>query len=303
VLIDPNTLSPDGSVSVHGIFPSRDGRLVAYKLSRNNADASILQIRDLEAGRDLPDLIDNARYASPSWTPDGRGFYYVWLPPDPTIPPAELPGRAEVRYHRVGEPGPGDAVIAPATGDASRFVGVHLSRDGAWLFSPTSTAGTAPTCILKDMSAGTGPKDHADGPTLPPGFRPLIAGQPAIYDVIAWRGAFYVHTDDGAPRYRIFKVDPSRPARADWREIVAQQAATLEGAQIVGDRLVLSYLRDAHSELAIHDLGGAPLGRIALPGLGTTSGLIGEPDDPRAYYPLHLVHPARPDLRGRPPPQ
>ena len=300
VLIDPNTLSPDGSVSVHGIFPSRDGRLVAYKLSRNNADASILQIRDLEAGHDLADMIDNARYASPSWTPDGRGFYYVWLPPDPAIPPAELPGHAEVRYHRIGEPGQADRVLAPATGDASRFVGVHLSRDGAWLFINHQHGWNRTDLYFKDMSAETGPEDQA--PTeidlhadlhAPPGFRPLIAGQPAIYDVIAWRGAFYVHTDDGAPRYRVFKVDPARPARADWQEIVAQQAATLEGAQIVGDRLVLSYLRDAHSELAIHDLAGAPLGRIDLPGLGTTSGLIGEPDDPRAYY--HYTSFTQPD--------
>jgi prolyl oligopeptidase len=102
-----------------------------------------------------------------------------------------------------------------------------------------------------------------------------------------------VHTDDGAPALPHLQSRPHRPARADWREIVAQQAATLEGAQIVGDRLVLSYLRDAHSELAIHDLGGAPLGRIALPGLGTTSGLIGEPDDPRAYY--HYTSFTQPD--------
>ncbi len=291
VLIDPNTLSPDGSVSVHGIFPSRDGRLVAYKLSRNNADASILQIRDLDAGRELGDLIDNARYASPSWTPDGRGFYYVWLPPGDEIPPSELPGRAEVRYHRIGDAGPDDKVLVPATGDASRFVGVHLSRDGRWLFVTHQHGWNRTDVFYKDMSEGTAP--NSDDIHAPPGFRTLIAGQPAIYDVIAWRDSFYVHTDEGAPRYRVFKVDPTHPTRPDWREIVAEQTATLEGAQIVGDRLVLSYLRDAHNELAIHDLAGAPLGRIDLPGLGTTSGLIGEPDDPRAYY--HYTSFTQPD--------
>jgi prolyl oligopeptidase len=91
----------------------------------------------------------------------------------------------------------------------------------------------------------------------------------------------------------VFKVDPARPERGSWREIVAQSEATLEGVQVVGDRLVLSYLRDAHNELAIHDLDGAPTGRIALPGLGSTSGLVGEPDDPLAYF--HYTSFTQPD--------
>ena len=308
VLIDPNTLSADGSVSVHGVFPSRDGRLLAYKLSVNNADASTLHLRDLDSGRELADRIDNARYASPAWTPDGRGFYYVWLPGDPGVPPAELPGRAEVRFHRVGDPGPADVVVAPATGDASRFVGVQLSRDGRHLlishqhgwnstdvyFKDLGPADPGPMGhVPEDLAAGTGPSGHVPQAIPAPGFRPLVAGRPALYDVIAWRGAFYVHTNEGAPRYRVFKVDPARPERDQWREIVGESDAILEGAQVIGDRLVLSYLRDAHNELALRDLDGAPAGAIALPGLGSTSGLVGEPDDPLAYF--HFTSFTQPD--------
>ena len=291
VLLDPNTLSPDGSVSVHGVFPSRDGRLLAYKLSVNNADASTLHLRDLDSGRELPDLIDNARYATPSWTADGRGFYYVWLPRDASIPPDVLPGRAEVRFHRVGDAGPGDRVIAPATGDASRFVGVQLSRDGRHLFISHQHGWNSTDLYFQDLLQE--PDEPVSSDTPAPGFRPLISGQSALYDVIAWRGAFYVHTNEGAPRYRVFKVDPAEPQRAAWREVVRETEATLEGAQVVGDRLVLSYLRDAHSELSLRDLDGRPTGDITLPGLGSTSGLVGEPDDPRAYF--HYTSFTQPD--------
>ena len=291
VLLDPNTLSPDGSVSVHGVFPSRDGRLLAYKLSVNNADASTLHLRDLDSGRELTDLIDNARYATPAWTPDGRGFYYVWLPRDASIPPDVLPGRAEVRFHRVGDPGTGDRIVAPATGDASRFVGVQLSRDGRHLFISHQHGWNSTDLYFMDLLEETAIPVPADSPA--PGFRSLVSGQPALYDVIAWRGAFYIHTNEGAPRYRVFKVDPARPARADWREVVRETEATLEGTQVVGERLVLSYLRDAHSELSLRDLDGRPTGDIVLPGLGTTSGLVGEPDDPRAYF--HYTSFTQPD--------
>jgi prolyl oligopeptidase len=298
VLLDPNELSPDGSVSVHGVFPSHDGRYVAYKLSRNNADASTLYVRDLEAGRDLADVIDNARYAVPSWTPDNQRFYYVWLPADPTIPAAELPGRAEVRVHRVGQPGAADEVLAPATGDASRFVGVQLSRDGEFLFITHQHGWNSTDVYYKDMRERTGPYaqvtgDMSPGPAAPRGFRALVVGRPAIHDVTAWRGAFYVHTNDGAPRYRVLKVDPARPERDAWREVVPESDATLEGAQVIGDRLALSYLRDAHGELRLAGLDGEDVRTVALPGLGTTSGLIGEPDEPRAYF--HFTSFTRPD--------
>nr|MCH9683341.1 S9 family peptidase [Deltaproteobacteria bacterium] len=52
VLIDPNTLSEDGSISVVGMSVSHDGRYVAYKLSENNADASTMYLRDLDSGND-----------------------------------------------------------------------------------------------------------------------------------------------------------------------------------------------------------------------------------------------------------
>ncbi len=287
VLLDPNAMSEDGSVAVSGVFPSPDGRVVAYRVNVNNADSATLRIREVEGGRDLGDTIDDARYAAPSWTPAGDGFYYVWLPRDPSIPPSYLPGRAEVRFHRIGEAGAADRVIAAATGDAARFVGVELSRDGRFLFLTHQYGWSRTDVFFRDMAEGSGVEEAGGAAAAgapAPGFRPLVAGQEAIYGVSAWRGAFYVHTDEGAPRYRVFKVDPARPERAAWREVVAESDAALEGVQVIGDRLVLAYLRDAHSEVRIADLEGRPQGSLALPGIGSASGLVGEPEQARAYF-------------------
>jgi protease II len=49
---------------------------------------------------------------------------------------------------------------------------------------------------------------------------------------------FYVHTNQEAPRYRYFQVDPQKPGRDQWREIIAQEKDVLQGVVVIGDTLV-----------------------------------------------------------------
>ncbi len=136
VLVDPSTLSADGTTSLGEWVPSYDGKTLAYALQENNADEATLYVKDVATGKvSEPDRIEGAKYASPSWTPAGDGFYYTWVPTDPSIPAAERPGRAEIRYHALGTDPSGDAVIRPATNDPERFFWPDLSRDGHWLLA------------------------------------------------------------------------------------------------------------------------------------------------------------------------
>jgi prolyl oligopeptidase len=291
VLIDPNTLSADGSISVHGVFPGWKGRLLAYKLSANNADASTMYLRDLDTGEELKrDTIPGAKYASASWMPDDRGFYYTWLPTDPAIPPSELPGKAEVRFHRVGSDPAKDAIVHPATGDPTRFIGGGVSQDGRWLVVTQSKGWSATEVYFKDLKGKRPIRNDsaavagASAQSLAAGFVPLVVSDDAIYRATAWKNRFYVHTNEGAPRYRVFEVDPARPQRENWKEVVPESTATLDFIQIVGGKLVLSYSRNAYSELEIRELSGALVRRVELPGLGSASGLIGRADEDEAYF-------------------
>ncbi|MBC8071373.1 MAG: S9 family peptidase [Deltaproteobacteria bacterium] len=294
VLIDPNTLSTDGSVSVHGIMPSHSGKLLAYKLSQNNADASTMYLRNLDTGEESKiDTIEGARYAYASWTPDDSGFYYTWLPTDPKIPVAELPGYAEVRYHAIGTDPQTDPVVFPAAHDPTRFVGVQVSRDGRWLVVTHSRGWASSDVYFADLLPGTkiskkGGRTQLRLPKpkspVPKKFEVLVKDLGAHYSVQAWRNTFYVHTNEDAPRYRVFAVDPQQPQREQWREVVAQTDDVLEGVQVVGEHLVLPYLRDAHSEMEVRTLAGKLVRKVELPGLGSASGMIGEPDEDDAYF-------------------
>lgn len=282
VLIDPNTLSADGSISVHGTMPSHSGRYLAYKLSRNNADAATMYVRDLDTNTELTiDTIEGARYASADWLPDDSGFYYVWLPTDPKIPASELPGHAEVRFHALGTDPKQDPTIFAASKNPKEFVSVDLSRDGRWLFVGHQRGWTGTDLWVADLGRT---KAAQQKNRTTPKFEEFVVGQDAIYGVTAWKNKFYVFTNEGAPRYRVMVVDPAKRDRKDWKELVAQTDAVLEGAQIIGERLVLSYMKDAHSAMEIRTLAGKPVRQIELPGLGSASGMIGNPDEDDAYF-------------------
>jgi len=275
VLLDPNTLSDDGSISVGFVRPSWDGKKVAYSLKENNADEATLYVMETESGKvsDI-DVIDGMKYGRPAWTPESDGFYYTYLPTDPSIPVAERPGYAEIRFHKLGEDPADDRLVREKTGDPKIFAGVDLSRDGKYLFYFNWHGWTASDIYYRDLSRG----DEE--------FKPLVVGNEARYGVEVHDGHFYISTNEGAPRYRVFKVDAGNPARENWKEIIAEyeDRAVIEEVQITGGRLVVTLTRNVQSDIHVYDLEGTLLRDIELPGVGASFGMTGNPEDDTAYF-------------------
>jgi len=272
VLLDPNTWSADGTVSLGLWSPSWDGRKLAFTRKPNAADEAILHVLDVDTGVwSEVDVIEGAKYASPSWMPDSQSFYYAWLPSDPSIPVAERPGYTELRLHRLGTPPSEDPVAHPRTGDPRTFLNGGVSRDGTYLFVYVTRGWSENDIWWKRV----GETD----------FRLLVKGQGAKYSVDVWRDTFYVLTDEGAPRQRVFKVDPREPERAAWKELVAEDpVASLQGVNIVGGHLALEYLRDATTRVRLVTLEGEPVRDVALPGVGAASNLYGLEDRDEAWF-------------------
>ena len=276
VLLDPNAWAADGSVSLGSWSVSWDGKRVAYGKKINNSDEATLYLMDVATGKvsDV-DVIPGAKYATASWTPDGGAFYYTWLPIDPKIPVAERPGWADVRLHKIGTDPKTDTVVKEKTGDPTVFQNADLTRDGRFLFLVISHGWTSQDVWFRDLAAD--PKATA--------WTPIAVGIKAHFDVDAADGRIFVKTDDGAPKGRIFAVDPAKPDRAAWKEIVPERKdATLEGYEIVGGRLALNYLRSAASLLEIRETDGKLVREVALPGIGTVGGPLGRDDEDEAYF-------------------
>ncbi len=278
VLFDPNAWSADGTKGLGGWYPSWDGKYVAYAVKENNSDETTTHVIEVATGKDLTDTIAGTKYGGASWTPDGKGFYYTWVPPvgtkvggrDVTI--AERPGFAEVRFHKLGDDPAKDTIVHPATGSAKTFIGGGISKDGHWIVVNISHGWNSTDVYIKDARKKDAP------------FTPIVKGVDALFEVDVWKDQLYITTNDGAPRYRVFKTPATKLDRAAWKEIIPQGEATLQGTSIVGGQLVATYLRNAASEVEVRTLEGKLVRKVALPALGTTGGIAGQPDEDTGYF-------------------
>ncbi len=273
VLLDPNTWSTDGSTSMGSWEPSPNGRHIAYQRKVNNSDEAVLHVVDVATGAELPDTIPGAKYAQVEWTPDGKGFYYTWVPPvSDKVPVADRPGFAELRHHLLGRDPSSDTVAHPATGSPQTFLRGIVSGDGRWLVASLRHGWSSTDLYLLDRKS----KRAA--------WKPLVVGVGALFEVKAGGSGFYVLSNEGAPRFRVLAIDPRRPARASWKEIVGQGDATIENMEVAGGHLILSYMRDATSSVAIHRRDGKLAHTLELPSLGTVADVHGSLDEDTAYF-------------------
>jgi prolyl oligopeptidase len=276
VLLDPARISADGSISLGVATPDHQGRRVAYTLRENNADEATLQVVEVDSGQVSPrDVIPGAKYARPSWTPDGRGFFYTWLPSDGSIPADVLPGHAQVRFHLLGSDPAADPVVFGPTGDPTRFLSVELSDDGRWLLVYESVGWVSTEVWFRDLSV-RGSR-----------FQRLVGGLPARFDVSTHGDRFFAATNYKAPRGRVVRIDPRRPAPEDWIQIVPESPDSViedGGMRLCGERIVISSLRDAASRLHVYSLSGELVREVKLPAAGEVGPVACGRDDDEAYF-------------------
>jgi prolyl oligopeptidase len=278
VLIDPNQFIATDNASLGAAATTLDGKLLAYTLRPNNADEATLYVRDVASGKDLSgEVIEGAKYAEPSWLPDGSGFVYTYLPPADPAHPEDRPGLAVVRYHKLGTDPKHDPVIHAKTGDPTKFIGAYVSRDGKWIFFERDNGGNRNDLYYQPLQ-GQPTADLADS------WEPIVVGKDFSYSLEPWKGQAYILTNEDAPRYRLFKVSLDNPRRSKWREIIPESpTAVLQSVAVVGNRLVLDKLENVTSRIDICDLDGKLVRHLELPGIGT-AGVEGNPDYDELFY-------------------
>jgi prolyl oligopeptidase len=267
-LIDVNVLAADGTRALDWWVPSEDGALVAYGVSADGSEESVLHVRDVATGRDLADEIARTRACSLAWFPDGKGFYYTRYPTAGTVPDGEEKYHRSVFRHRLGEDPGGDEKIFGAGRDLKDWPGVTLSPNGRWLVVQVDQGWSKSEVYLLDV--------HAPG-KAPPAATTLVDGIDANFDVVeVLDDHIYIRSNQDAPRGRLFAADLRRPQRAHWKEILPQSEEILESATVLRGQIAALYLKDATSRVRLFSVDGKPQRELALPGLGSVASLSNE---------------------------
>jgi prolyl oligopeptidase len=280
LIIDPNTISADGSLSLSEWSPSPDARLFAYGLSEGGADWRTIHVRDITTGKDLPDEVRWMRFSNISWTRDSKGFFYSRYPEPPKnkVLEAALAGHA-IYYHRAGTPQSQDTLIYERK-DLPRWVlDAMVTEDGRYLLI-TMSEGAENRNRLYFADLGN-PKS----PVVTAPVKAVVETDDAEYAPIGNNGSVvYVRSDKDAPNRIVAAVDLRQAGPHTWKTIVPERKEAIETAAIIGGRIVSQYLVDVQSRLLMFDLNGASVGEIALPGTGTVNGISGRQDSPDIWY-------------------
>ena len=275
ILLDPNSLSKDGTVALRETAVSDDGRLFAYALSDAGSDWQTWHVRNVETGYDLPDQIHWSKAGSGSWLKDGSGFYYTaYDPPKGTDALKAANQYQKLYFHKLGTPQAQDPLVYTRTDDPEWFVGGAVTDDGRYLVIQANHGDEVQnTLSVQDLGAAGG------------AVQPIIPKPAAVYNFIGNIGTtFYVMTDDGAPRYKIVSIELANPDPSHWRTVVPEGADTLDSVTLVGGQLVAEYLHDAHSAVRRYTPAGKLLGEVKLAGLGKATGFEGRIEDHETYY-------------------
>ena len=280
VLLDPNTLSADGTVALSSVAITDDGRLLGYGLATSGSDWQEFRVRDVATGADLEDHIRWVKFSGMSWTKDGRGFFYSRYPEPKEGEKLTGANRDQMMYYHVlGTPQEQDVRVMYDSAQPNLFYGADVTEDGRYLLIYISET-TDPVNRLYYRDLGDPMQPSLDRPVVK-----LFDAMDAGYSVIGNDGpVFYVLTNKDAPRWRLIAVDTRNPAPASWRTLIPEGPDVLESVQIVGDRFVTRYIRDARSEVRFFALDGRPLGELALPGIGSVGGISGDRGNDEMFY-------------------
>ncbi|MCM3877872.1 MAG: prolyl oligopeptidase family serine peptidase, partial [Thermoanaerobaculia bacterium] len=273
VLVDPNTLSKDGTVALSGMAISRDGKTLAYGLTSGGSDWQEWRVLDVASSRDTGDALKWIKFSAPAFAKDGSGFYYARY--DAPASGRELDAvvkNQKVFFHRLGSPQASD-VLVHAPEDPGFLHQVRVSEDGRWLVLSISRGSSGKNRLwVKDLSR--------EGATF---FK--------LFDDFSSRWAWvdsegttaYLRTDRGAPRGRLVSVDLAAAAPV-LVDVIPEGDSVLRSVHAVGDRFVVVTMRDASERARIHGRDGKPGQEIALPVLGAVSGFSGRRADADTFF-------------------
>jgi len=274
LVLDPNTLSSDGTVALSGMQVSNGGKLLAYSLSASGSDWQEWKVRDVDTGQDLSDDLKWVKFSGVSWTRDNSGFYYSRYDEPKSDSLKATNYFQKVYFHKLGTPQSEDVLVYERPDQKDWLFGAQVTEDGDYLIIPIFQGTDSKTRVYyKDLKSNNS------------GVVKLLDDFDAAYSFIGNQGSrFWFQTDLQASRGKIIEIDTAKPERANWKVLVPEGPEALQTATLVNHKFILNYLKDAYTQVRIHDTNGKLLNEVQFPGIGSADGFGGKATDTETFY-------------------
>lgn len=272
VILDPNTFSEDGTVSLSNVSVSRDGKYLAYSINDGGSDWQKIKVIKLPSGEQLPDEISWVKFSSIAWLNDGF-FYSRYDEPKDGSELSNINQNHKVFYHKVGTPVETDRLIFSNSEYPLRNYSAQTTDDEKYLIIYESESTYGNSIYVKNLKD---PKAN---------FSKITTGFEFEYSVLD-------HVDDNlivltnykAPKYKLVKINVNSMDIGNWRDILPERKDVLKECALINKKIIANYIVDVKSQAEVYNLDGSKVADIELPTLGTISGISGDINDSIAFY-------------------
>ncbi|MCD6379927.1 S9 family peptidase, partial [bacterium] len=269
-LIDPHSMSKDHSTSVNLLTVSEDGTLLAYGIREGGADELTVKLFDVDKRKNFPDELPSGLYFGISIMPDNSGFYYSRH---------NILLGSRVYFHSMGDDPEKDKEIFGEGFGPKAGIGAGITDDGRYLMIVVfhGSAGQKSEIYYKDLKSNGSIKTLVKD--IDARFEPQYGG-----------GMLYMQTNWDAPKGRILTVDLKKPARENWKEIIPETEAVIEGFSLAGKKLFVNYLENVVSKVKVFEPDGKFTREISFPTLGAVSSVRGRWERNEAFFVFTSFH-------------
>lgn len=282
VLLDPNTLSEDGTVALSGISVSPDGNTLGYGVSQSGSDWQQWHFIRIADGKVLGEPLEWIKFSTPQWNEDSSGVWYArYDAPEGEGKLEEVNRAQKLFFHKIGEAQSVDTLVYERPDQPEWGFSPTLTDDGQHLvISVWQGTDRRNRVFLKDLKTGD--------------VKPLVDELVAEVGFLGNDGdRYYFKTDLDAPNGRIVAMDINKPASANWQTLVAETASPIDSVKLVNDHFVVVRLKDVLADVMVYGLDGKAQHHLDLPGAGRVVGLTGRRSDTSLYFSFNsTIHPA-----------
>ncbi|MGM0607919.1 MAG: prolyl oligopeptidase family serine peptidase [Candidatus Muiribacteriota bacterium] len=264
-ILDPNSMSDDGTVAVYTTEISPDGQYLAYSISESGSDWQKIKIKNIKTMDEFEETIEYCRFTGIAWEDDSSGFYYTRYPGGLNISDEEKTKNCAVYFHKLNSAVNQDILFFKVDNDPDLSFYPVFSYDKKFLILHAGRGTESGNSVYIYSKKNKKMFSFFDD-TLNRYHYTFNAGN-----------EFYFYTSKNAPNYKLIKINIEDKMQNEI-DIICQQDFLIEKVEVCKDKFIVETLEKAHSHLYIYSLNGEKIKKVDLPEFSTINDIYSKPE-------------------------